>query len=238
MSRKTNQSRRSSRHSSDPQKRNVRSGGSIGTLTEWDDERGYGFITPVKGRGKVFLHIKSFRAGVRRPVPGETVFYTLSTDDRGRPRAVDAYLTEYDEKRRPPFPHALIRKLANCWLLALVILAFGIWITDSFPAGLFIAFFINSLFTIAFYWEDKYLAQYKYWRIPEWSLHSWELFWGWPGAVVAQIAVRHKLRKKAFMALFCVCVLLNITLCWLLLHEDRIVWQQQLFFLFSGILGG
>ena len=77
MPRKTNQSRRSSRHSSDSQKRNVKSGVSIGTLTEWDDERGYGFITPVKGRGKVFLHIKIISCRSQTSGSGENRFLYL-----------------------------------------------------------------------------------------------------------------------------------------------------------------
>jgi cold shock CspA family protein len=31
-----------------------------GTLTEWKDDRGFGFIEPAEGGGRVFCHIKAF----------------------------------------------------------------------------------------------------------------------------------------------------------------------------------
>ncbi len=58
---------------------------SHGVLAEWNDERGYGFITPDDGDQKVFLHVKSLLPSARRPLVGEEFFYKLTTDEKGRP---------------------------------------------------------------------------------------------------------------------------------------------------------
>lgn len=38
-----------------------------GTLTSWNDDRGFGFITPAQGGDEIFVHIKAFPAGTGRP---------------------------------------------------------------------------------------------------------------------------------------------------------------------------
>ena len=58
-----------------------------GRLTQWNDAKGFGFITPNGGGGRVFVHAKSFRAGGRRPEEGELLTYELGVDGKGRPRA-------------------------------------------------------------------------------------------------------------------------------------------------------
>jgi cold shock CspA family protein len=32
----------------------------IGTITKWNDEKGFGFITPNSGRKQIFIHINEF----------------------------------------------------------------------------------------------------------------------------------------------------------------------------------
>jgi len=39
-----------------------------GKLTKWKDDRGFGFITPIRGGEQVFVHIKAFTNQLRRPV--------------------------------------------------------------------------------------------------------------------------------------------------------------------------
>ena len=194
---------------------------SYGILTEWNDERGYGFITPNGGGQKVFLHIKSLLPSARRPVAGEVFFYKLTADAKGRPRAEAAYQTVFDEKRSTPLHHSLVKVLARLWPLAVIPPVLLAVRTGSPVSGVIAAFVVNSLLTVLFYREDKYLAQYKYWRIPEKYLHIWEFLCGWPGALYAQHAFCHKRNKTGFLIDFWLCVIANIAvLCLLFFYAD------------------
>src|SRR5690554_5860923 len=63
---------------------------SHGTLSRWDDERGFGFISPVGGRVAVFVHISAFPRGSRRPILGDTVSYQTEITAEGKIRAARA----------------------------------------------------------------------------------------------------------------------------------------------------
>jgi cold shock CspA family protein len=58
-----------------------------GKLTKWKDDRGFGFITPIRGGRQVFVHIKAFTNQHRRPIGNEFVTYETVCDDTGRLRA-------------------------------------------------------------------------------------------------------------------------------------------------------
>jgi len=54
----------------------------LGKITQWDDEKGYGW---VKSGGKlVFVHIKDFDRGQRRPRIGEDVRFIPGVGSNGR----------------------------------------------------------------------------------------------------------------------------------------------------------
>jgi len=121
-----------------------------------------------------------------------------------------------EEKQRVPFFHALTGRLSGFWLLAFLPILAGTGRTGSTAAGLGLAFVVNSLLTLLFYREDKYRAREQYWRLPELTLHFWALLGGWPGAMVAQTACRHKRCKGSFMMVFRLTVILNIAVIGLL----------------------
>jgi uncharacterized membrane protein YsdA (DUF1294 family) len=73
-----------------------------------------------------------------------------------------------------------------------------------------------SVITYLLYWHDKTAAQRGNWRTKESTLLFLGLLGGWPGAVVAQQALRHKTRKQSFQWAFWGTVVLNsIVLGWL-----------------------
>lgn len=58
-----------------------------GTLTKWNDSRGFGFITPAQGGPEVFVHISAFPKDGRRPTVGEPLTFEVETDSAGKTRA-------------------------------------------------------------------------------------------------------------------------------------------------------
>ncbi|MBU1691611.1 MAG: excalibur calcium-binding domain-containing protein [Gammaproteobacteria bacterium] len=58
-----------------------------GRITDWKDNRGFGFITPNGGSDAVFVHIRAFEKGQKRPVGNELVTYELVKDEKKGNRA-------------------------------------------------------------------------------------------------------------------------------------------------------
>ncbi len=66
---------------------------SKGTLNKWLDDKGFGFLKPEKGKEEIFVHISTFDRDLpRRPKAGDTIFYYLQTDAKGKTKAVDAII--------------------------------------------------------------------------------------------------------------------------------------------------
>jgi uncharacterized membrane protein YsdA (DUF1294 family) len=68
---------------------------------------------------------------------------------------------------------------------------------------------VLSVIAFALYGLDKRAAVRGARRTPERTLHLISLAGGWPGALVAQSAFRHKRRKGRFMAVFAATVLIH-----------------------------
>jgi uncharacterized membrane protein YsdA (DUF1294 family) len=68
---------------------------------------------------------------------------------------------------------------------------------------------VLSAVTFVVYGMDKSAAQSGRWRTPETTLHLLALAGGWPGALLAQRAFRHKTKKQPFRAIFWCTVAVN-----------------------------
>ncbi|WP_130177579.1 DUF1294 domain-containing protein [Cryobacterium sp. SO1] len=58
-----------------------------GTLTSWDDDRSFGFITPTEGTRKTFVHITAFPARPARPRLGEDLTFEVEHAADGKDKA-------------------------------------------------------------------------------------------------------------------------------------------------------
>lgn len=58
-----------------------------GKISQWNDQKGFGFIIPDDGSEKVFFHISRVKNGTRRPQVGDVVVYESSYDGKGRLQA-------------------------------------------------------------------------------------------------------------------------------------------------------
>ncbi len=72
-----------------------------------------------------------------------------------------------------------------------------------------LVYVLASLVTFGLYWRDKRQARTDGRRTPENVLHLAELLGGWPGALLAQQAFRHKTRKVGYQVVFWLIVLVH-----------------------------
>lgn len=59
-----------------------------GTLTRWNEDRGFGFIAPAQGIDEVFVHISAFPKDGARPCVGELISFEVEPGNDGRKLAV------------------------------------------------------------------------------------------------------------------------------------------------------
>ncbi|MEM7587812.1 MAG: DUF1294 domain-containing protein [Acidobacteriota bacterium] len=71
---------------------------------------------------------------------------------------------------------------------------------------------VASGLALVLYAVDKSAARRGGRRTPERVLHACSLLGGWPGALLAQSAFRHKTRKQPFRSIFWLTVCLNVAL--------------------------
>ena len=192
--------------------------GIKGRITEWNDLRGFGFVSPLEGGERVFFHVSAFHTGSRRPTEGEFVSYTLGTDERGRVRATQVTYVVRHAKRAAVQTQARNASLiAGCvaaaFLGAVTLLAIGgrLW----WPTAC--VYIVASIVAYFAYKHDKEAAQVGARRTSEGTLITLGLIGGWPGALVARHRFRHKTSKIAFRVGYWISVGLNVAgLAWLI----------------------
>jgi len=185
-----------------------------GRIDTWQDQRGFGFITPDSGGQRVFVHIKSFKNRSRRPSAGAAVTYLVRKDRDGRLQAAQVAFAN-------PAPGISARPDQ---ILAVVIAAAaiaGVWaaaVMGRMPMWVAFLYTGASLLTFLVYALDTYAALHGRWRVSENTLQALALAGGWPGALVAQRWLRHKSRKMSFQVTFWGAVALNcVAVVWLYL---------------------
>lgn len=97
-----------------------------GTLLRWNDDRGFGFISPSTGGADIFVHISAFPRGGGRPAVGEKLGYELGQGRDGKPCAVKVVRLSIQAQRRSPAPGARIEKPRRSWLGSVATVAFVI----------------------------------------------------------------------------------------------------------------
>ena len=83
--------------------------GADGTVSWYDEAKGFGFITPDGGGEDVFVHARNLVEGLTWLAEGDRVGYEVVQGDRG-PQARDAYLVSGADTAKAPAPAASLPK--------------------------------------------------------------------------------------------------------------------------------
>jgi len=75
--------------------------GADGTVAWYDEDKGFGFITPDSGAGDVFVHARALAEGLTWLAEGDRVAYEEAGGDKG-PQARDVHLVRGVEPRTAP----------------------------------------------------------------------------------------------------------------------------------------
>lgn len=162
-----------------------------GTLVEWNDARGFGFVQADTGGDRLFVHISAFQpkpSPQARPQLGMRLEFTVGLEN-GKKRAQQVAWRNIAKAQATPARPFTAAKTVNARggggayfsVIAFVLIFLGVavfWNVQRWVASLYA---VLSLITFFAYWKDKAAAQAERWRTPESTLHTLALLGGWPG---------------------------------------------------------
>lgn len=182
-----------------------------GQVIEWNDSKGYGFISSVGGELKVFFHISSVTNPGYRPKLQDSVTFEVTQDNKGRLNAENVTVQGVNG-----FPFTVLFGFSFLVAATASVIVFN---GEKILIPLYVVLGIFTYFMFAW---DKQAALSGDWRTPEKTLHILSLLGGWPGALLAQFQLRHKSRKQPFKFILWVTILLNVCgFLWLFTEQGR-----------------
>lgn len=188
-----------------------------GTLTSWNDDRGFGFISRTDTSQKTFVHISGFPPRARRPQLGEAFTFEVERSRDGKQRA-----TRVRPVVNAPAPTSPIRQTREAgmrprpgtldYLAILGFVSAYLLVNAMWPIPLWVPalYLLASGFCFLLYAVDKAAAVSGGWRTSESALLLLGAVGGWPGGIVAQQSLRHKTRKASFRSAFWNSVVVNL----------------------------
>lgn len=187
-----------------------------GVIKSWNEERGFGFIEPLKGGDEIYAHITAFPRGMGRPQSRQRVSFAVELGHDGRKCAREVHILRRDpapsargSSARPgsDAPASALRLLPVALFAVLYAVLAQRWpVTPSVAIG----YLALSLVAFGAYALDKSAARRRRRRLPEDLLLGLGLLGGWPGALVAQVLLRHKTSQGRFQLAFWCTVAINL----------------------------
>ena len=144
-----------------------------GTLTSWNDDRGFGRIESSQGGEPIFVHVSAWPRGTGRPQAGQAVTFEVESGPKGK-RARNVQIVQV---RRPARPSERAARAQwgtatlfaiPAFLVVYVVLA-AVWKLPAWVAGLYLLLSAATFFAYA---ADKSAAARGSWRTPESTFHT------------------------------------------------------------------
>ena len=188
-----------------------------GTISNWNDEKGFGFIIPKSGGKAIFAHINDYSRKHKPPIKGLDVNYFISTDLKGRTCAVEVRPINGHKNNSRELKQ---KALSVVLFISFASILFYLFNSNLIPLAILGIYAVVSIITFTMYAKDKNAAEWGTWRTQESTLHMLALVGGWPGASIAQSFLRHKSKKLSFRVTYWVTVIVNCgVLLWLITPE-------------------
>lgn len=170
-----------------------------GVIIEWRARSPFGYAD--SGGERVFLHIRNFVRRAKWPEEHDRVSFVPGVDPQGRPCAQQIVLLHGGSvlSWRHFAVVASLLVLPGCAVPRL-----GEWLS---PWWIGLCAAATSAMAWLNLWFDKRFAMAARSRVPEATLHLFELTGGWPGSFLAQRFLRHKISKRAYQIVFWLIVL-------------------------------
>ena len=189
-----------------------------GKITNWQDDKGFGFVEPNGGGNRAFVHIKSFSERSRRPNDSDIIVYQQIQAKDGRFKATKVNFVR-DIKKNNTYKKPT-RKLGSIITIIFCSLLIVLTATGKLAIQITSIYLVTSLISFLAYAIDKSAAQNNRWRTKESTLHILSLFGGWPGAFYAQNKLRHKSNKDKFKTIFWLTAIINSALLFWFITEN------------------
>lgn len=176
----------------------------IGELTEWNDERGFGFIAVDGETERLFVHVKAIRSSHARPQAGDRLSFETGIGREGRPAAVDVAIAGAVPRARVPTGKGRPERRSGLntsrplGALVLLLMLMGAIALGRVPPEFALIYLVMGGASAWSYAADKRAAENRRWRTSEGLLHGLDLFGGIIGGLVAQHIWRHKTVKPGF----------------------------------------
>ncbi|MDH3329547.1 MAG: cold shock and DUF1294 domain-containing protein [Desulfobulbaceae bacterium] len=196
-----------------------------GTISNWNEEKGFGFILPESGGKTLFAHINDYSRTHENPFSGLEVEYFISTDQKGRKCAVDVRPLRGYKK---PSPSSRQRIISTFLFSGFAVVLYILCNSKLIPLELVGLYTTLSLMAFIMYAKDKSAAEWGKWRTAESTLHILSLLGGWPGASLAQSFLRHKSKKMSFRVTFWITVLVNCGALYWLITPEGSLWLRNI----------
>lgn len=181
-----------------------------GKVSNWNDDKGFGFVEPNGGGERAFVHIKAFKPRSRRPVNGEVIIYELVRENNNRCKAENIKFARDTQRSNKRSKTNGGSGFGGVFTIIFCIGLLASLISGKLPIIVIGLYVVMSVIAFIAYAMDKSAAQNGRWRTQESTLHLLSLIGGWPGAFVAQAKLRHKSSKAEFKSVYWVTVLLNL----------------------------